>query len=229
MSLKKVYAIIVAGGNGSRMNAELPKQFISLSGKPLIIHTLDAFHKADPHIHFIIVLPEAHMISGKELLHNFGYSSRIEFVAGGETRFHSVKNGLSLVPDNSIVLVHDAVRCMLTPGLIQRCIAQVEIKQSAIPVIMSRDSIRQITPSGSRNLQRQEIRIVQTPQAFDAQLLKDAFRLEYQESFTDEASVVQHAGHDIELIEGEEENIKITFPMDLFMAERLFNQRSGSN
>ena len=226
MRSRKVFAIIVAGGSGSRMNSDEPKQFISLLDKPVIVHTLDAFQKADDQIKLIVVFPEAHMEYGMQLLQKHGYDDKsVQFVTGGKTRFHSVKNGLSIVPEDAVVLVHDAVRCMLTQDLVLRCITHAENKQSAIPVVMSRDSIRQITESGSRNLMRNEIRIVQTPQAFDAGLLKKAFLLEYQDSFTDEASVVQHLGHEIALIEGEEENIKITFPMDLILAEKLLLQR----
>lgn len=221
----KVFAIIVAGGSGSRMNSEEPKQFISLMGKPVIIHTLDAFRKANPDIQFIVVLPDAHMNFGMELLQSHGYETGVQFARGGESRFHSVKNGLDLVTAESIILVHDAVRCMLSHDLISRCIHKASQEDSAIPVIMSRDSIRQITNDGSRNLTRQEIRIVQTPQAFYSVLLKQSFQQEYQETFTDEASVVQHAGHSIQLIDGEEENIKITFPIDLIIAERLLSQR----
>jgi len=226
MRSRKVFAIIVAGGSGSRMNSDEPKQFISLLDKPVIVHTLDAFQKADDQIKLIVVFPEAHMEYGMQLLQKHGYDDKsVQFVAGGKTRFHSVKNGLSIVPEDAVVLVHDAVRCMLTQELVLRCITNAENNQSAIPVVMSRDSIRQITETGSRNLMRNEIRIVQTPQAFDAGLLKKAFLLEYQDSFTDEASVVQHLGHEIALIEGEEANIKITFPMDLILAEKLLLQR----
>jgi 2-C-methyl-D-erythritol 4-phosphate cytidylyltransferase len=221
----KVFAIIVAGGSGSRMNSEEPKQFISLMGKPIIIHTLDAFRKANPDIHLIVVLPDAHMNFGMNLLQLNGYATGVQFARGGDTRFHSVKNGLDLVTADSIVLVHDAVRCLLSHELISKCILKAEKEESAIPVIMSRDSIRQITNTGSRNLTRQEIRIVQTPQAFNSVLLKESFQQAYQDTFTDEASVVQYAGHSIQLIEGEEENIKITFPMDLIVAERLLSQR----
>jgi 2-C-methyl-D-erythritol 4-phosphate cytidylyltransferase len=221
----KVFAIIVAGGSGSRMNSEEPKQFISLMGKPIIIHTLDAFRKANSDIHFIVVLPDAHMNFGMNLLQLHGYTSGVQYARGGDSRFQSVKNGLDLVTTDSIVLVHDAVRCLLSHQLITRCIDKAAQEHSAIPVIMSRDSIRQITIDGSRNLTRQEIRIVQTPQAFHSVLLKKSFQQAYQDTFTDEASVVQHAGHSIQLIDGEEENIKITFPIDLLVAERLLSQR----
>lgn len=221
----KVFAVIVAGGNGSRMNSEDPKQFLSLLGKPVIIHTLDAFRKASSDIHFIVVLPDAHMDYGMNLLQSHGYEIGVQFAIGGKTRFHSVKNGLDLVATDSIVLVHDAVRCLLSHDLISRCIHEASQEHSAIPVIMPRDSIRQVTEDGSRNLSREEIRIVQTPQAFNAVLLKQSFQQDYQDIFTDEASVVQHAGHLIHLIDGEEENIKITFPMDLIIAEHLLSRR----
>lgn len=213
-------AVIVAGGSGTRMGAGIPKQFIELFGKPIFLYSVDAFLHAFEDIQIVLVLPEMHKQQALEILTTFHFPlERITVVSGGETRFHSVKNGLASVEDDSIVFVHDAVRCLLSKDLIQRCYDSCLKHGSAIPSIPVRDSIRQLNDDGQSSIvDRNTLRIIQTPQTFFASDLKQAFCSSYLESFTDEASVMEHMGKTIHLIPGEESNIKITFPEDLSYA-----------
>lgn len=223
------FAVIVAGGSGTRMGNSMPKQFLEVAGKPLLIHTIASFHEAYEDMAIIVVLPHAHLETGKSLIDQFFPScSFIHITSGGVTRFESVKNGIQFASDESIVFVHDAVRSMVTPSLIQRCFAVAREKGSAIPVVPIKDSIRRVTTDGSVVLDREILRAVQTPQTFYAGELKKAFLQPYQSAFTDEATVVEYAGGKVELIEGEETNIKVTYPSDLLMAEQFFlRDRSG--
>lgn len=222
----KTTAIIVAGGNGSRMNQSMPKQFLSLEGKPVLVHTIEAFLQADQSMDIVVVFPSEHLEYGKDLLNRLIPSQDIQFAVGGKTRFHSVKSGLSMASNSSIVLVHDSVRCLVTPALIKRCIQQAIEQGSAIPTIASRDSIRMITEDQQNvQLDRGRIRLVQTPQVFAFDLLWRAYQVEHQDSFTDEANVLEAAGHQVHLIEGEEDNIKITFPTDLILAAQILKSR----
>lgn len=218
------FAVIVAGGSGSRMGNATPKQFLEVGGKPLLIHTIDAFLRAFKDIQFMVVLPETYLEEGKALLEQ-AYphaASSIGMTKGGATRFESVRNGMLHAPDASIVFVHDAVRCMVSPSLIQRCYAVALEKGSAVPVVSVKDSIRRLTNSGSEVVDREALRAVQTPQTFRVDILKKAFELPYQNGFTDEASVVERNGGKVELIDGEETNIKVTYPADLLLAEQFF-------
>lgn len=222
----KTTAIIVAGGNGSRMNQSTPKQFLSLEGKLVLVHTIEAFLQADQDMDIVVVFPTDHLEYGKELMHRYLPNHNIHFATGGKTRFHSVKSGLSMAKTSSIVLVHDAVRCLVTPILIKRCIQQAIERGSAIPTIASRDSIRMVTEDQLNvQLDRSRIRLVQTPQVFEFNLLWHAYQVEHQDSFTDEANVLEAAGHQVHLIEGDEENIKITFPTDLILAAQILKSR----
>jgi 2-C-methyl-D-erythritol 4-phosphate cytidylyltransferase len=220
------FALIVAGGSGSRMGSEIPKQFLNLAGKPVLIHTMDAFKAAYDEIHFIIVLPQLFLKQGHELIANAAFDlERVKLVEGGKTRFHSVKNGLKWVNSNAIVFVHDAVRCLITPDLIKRCYESAQLNGSAIPSIPVRDSIREITADGiSVAVNRDKLRIIQTPQTFRSDLLKNSFSQEYREEFTDEASVLEFQGVQVHLIEGEQTNIKLTFIEDLEFAEWKLNK-----
>lgn len=213
-------AVIVAGGSGSRMGREIPKQFLSVAGKPLFLHSVDAFLQAFPAMDIVLVMPLTFLDKATVLLAEYGYSGAIQLVAGGETRFHSVQNGLALVPAGALVFVHDAVRCLLSVDLIYRCADAAVQFGSAIPVVPVRDSIRKRTvfDSGSMVVPREELLIVQTPQTFLADTIKLAFDREYQASFTDEATVLESFGGEIHLVEGEEQNIKITYPEDLLFA-----------
>lgn len=218
-----IFAVITAGGQGSRMGTAMPKQFLDLAGKPVLYHTIKAFITAVPGINIILVLP-AHQISYAQMvLQAFGERLDLTIVAGGETRYHSVQNGLKGLPEDSIILVHDGVRPLLSHQLILQCIAQAQEQGSAIPAIPATDSLRLVQQTSNIPLNRDQVRIIQTPQTFKGSVLLPAFRQLYQEAFTDEASVVEAAGGTIFLIAGERRNIKITTPEDLAIAEALLN------
>ena len=223
----KRFAIIVAGGSGTRMGAVIPKQFIELHGKPILLYSVDAFFNAYPDMQVIIVLPQSHLEAGQEMLITHGYKHKqIELKAGGPTRFHSVQNGLAAVDIDAMVFIHDAVRCLVSPQLIKRCGDAAAQTGSAIPVIKVRDSMRQMATDGSSKvIGRVDLRIVQTPQTFHASMIKEAFALDYRDEFTDEASVLEYTDKTVTLVEGEESNLKITFKEDLEYASwKLQNQ-----
>ena len=225
----KRFAIIVAGGSGTRMGATIPKQFIELHGKPILLYSVDAFFNAYPDMDVVIVLPKSHLDAGQEMLVTYGYNHKqINLKAGGPTRFDSVKNGLVEVEGDAIVFIHDAVRCLVSPQLIKRCGDAAAQTGSAIPVIKVRDSMRQMSSDGSSKIiGREDLRIVQTPQTFYAGIIKEAFELDYRDEFTDEASVLEYMGKTVTLVEGEESNLKITFKEDLdFASWKLQNQSS---
>ncbi len=215
------FAIIVAGGSGTRMNSSLPKQFMLLKGKPVLYYTINTFLQAFDDCKLILVLPENHLAYGQEIIDTYFNSSRIQVTAGGETRFHSVKNGLKLVNGESVVFVHDAVRCMISTNLIRKCYEATVQFGSAVPVIACKDSVRLVTGENNEALQRSRVKLVQTPQTFFSSILLPAFEEEYSDAFTDEATVVEAGGHKIYLVEGEESNFKITLPVDLELAEKL--------
>ncbi|MBK7434430.1 MAG: 2-C-methyl-D-erythritol 4-phosphate cytidylyltransferase [Chitinophagaceae bacterium] len=217
----KKYAVIVAGGSGSRMNNVIPKQFLLLNGKPVLYYTLRTFLEAYEDLQMILVLPEEYVASGQEIIDAFFDYSRIKIAIGGRTRFHSVQNGLQLVNEESVVFVHDAVRCLVSVELIRRCFTEASEKGSAIPVIDSKDSVRIQYKDGSEALDRNAIKLIQTPQTFHSKILLPAFAIDYKEKFTDEATVVEAFGLKVNLVEGEENNIKITRPIDLVIAENI--------
>ena len=221
----KKYAIILAAGNGSRMNNPLPKQFHKIAGKPLLYYSIDAFLNAYDDLQLILVLPEEYLGAGQEIIDAFFDYKRVRLTVGGRTRFHSVQNGLKLVEEDSIVFVHDGVRCLLTKSLIHRCLGAVLHYGSAIPVVPSKDSVRIITEDGNEAVDREIVRLVQTPQAFYSKILLPAFNIDYKDKFTDEASVVEAFGLKTYLVEGEIDNIKITTPMDLVVAKRIIELR----
>jgi 2-C-methyl-D-erythritol 4-phosphate cytidylyltransferase len=218
------YAIIVAGGSGTRMGGDIPKQFQLLKGKPVLWHTLKAFTDAYDDIQLVLVLPEAHLQHGETIAKEFSLH-RIRITQGGETRFQSVKNGLRLVDAHSIVFVHDGVRCLVTPQLIKRCAEMALEKGNAIPAIAATDTIRIETSVGNHVVDRNHVHIIQTPQTFFSNIIKPAFEQPYEESFTDEANVVEKTGVKINLVEGESTNIKITKPIDLLIAEKILEER----
>lgn len=223
------FAVIVAGGSGTRMGQTVPKQFLQVGGKPVLVHTLEAFRRAFEDIQMVVVLPSLHMESGRSLLSAyFSDPSGIELTTGGATRFESVQAGVRLAPDESIIFVHDAVRCMVTPELIQRCYDTAALHGSAIPVVAVKDSMRRLTEIGSEVVDREVLRAVQTPQTFQSSLLKSALQQPYEPSFTDEATVVESSGVPVVLVSGEDSNIKITYPSDLLMAEQYFKQQDAS-
>lgn len=226
----KKYAVIVAGGIGKRMNSELPKQFMLLMGKPVLFYTLRAFLESFADLKIILVLPEEHIEKGREIVDAYFDPLRVIFTVGGETRFHSVRNGVSLAEGDSIIFVHDGVRCLVSPQLIRYCYDSAMLMGSAIPVVPLKDSVRRITETGSEAVDRSVLRFIQTPQTFHSKLLLPAMKhIEFKEKFTDEATVVEAYGIDIHLMEGEETNIKITQPVDLILAEQILLQRISAS
>lgn len=208
-----------------RMGGPLPKQFMLLKGKPVIYYSIKAFLDAFDDVEIILVLPEAYLQTGKEIVNGYFPEEKIELVTGGETRFHSVKNGLAKLSDESIVFVHDGVRCLISTDLIKRCYEAALKEGAAVPVVPVKDSVRQITDSGNERLDRSKLFLVQTPQTFQSKILIPAFQSAYQEKFTDEATVVEQNGSKVFLLEGEEENIKITQPLDLSLASIILESR----
>ena len=226
-ALMKKYAIIVAGGSGTRMGADKPKQFLLLLGKPILWYTIDRFLAGFEAIKIILVLPVDHLMLGQQMLDTYFQGIDIEIVVGGATRFHSVQNGLKSINEPSVVFVHDGVRCLLSTDLIQRCYVQAVDKGSAIPAVAATDSIRLVDGDRHEVINRDAVRIIQTPQTFLSQILLPAFQQPYVDYFTDEATVVEANGEAGMLVEGEYENIKITRPADLIIAEQILAERSA--
>ena len=220
----KKFAVIVAGGTGIRMNNTTPKQFLLLQGKPVLYYTIYAFLQAYEDLEIILVLPEEHVAAGQEIIDAFFDYKRIKITIGGRTRFHSVQNGLHLIQEEGIVFVHDAVRCMVSVDLIHRCCDAAMETGSAVPVIESKDSIRIITDEGNEALDRKAIKLVQTPQTFHSKILLPAYVIDYKDKFTDEATVVEAFGLKVQLVQGEEDNFKITRPVDLILAAELLGK-----
>jgi len=218
---KEKIVIIVAGGKGERMNADIPKQFLEIQGRPILMHTLEAFQGFDSNMKLILVLPAAQIDFWETLCikHNFALSHQI--VEGGNVRFYSVKNGLRAIKVPALVAVHDGVRPLVSMETIQRCFDAAEEFDAAIPVVDLVDSIRQLTENASESVDRSYYKLVQTPQIFDAELLKEAYEQEFSPLFTDDASVVEALGKHVQLVEGNRENIKITTEFDLKIAEVL--------
>ncbi len=194
-------AIIVAGGTGQRMGSVVPKQFLEIEGKSILLHTIDQFVNAFDDISLVVVLPEGYIEEGKKLLKN-RTKNPIQFIAGGETRFQSVKNGLAAVKEKSIVFVHDAVRCLLTPALVQRCYQQAVENGSAIPAVSSTDTVRIMENEKHHLFDREKVMLIQTPQTFQSEILLTAFDQAYQPNFTDEANVVEASGQPVFLVDG---------------------------
>lgn len=224
----KYCAIIVGGGSGSRMQQQKPKQFIELNGKPVLMHTLEAFHQSTLKPDIFLVLNVHYHVYWEELCREHQFHIPHTLVKGGEERFHSVKNGLKNLKGKAIVAIHDAVRPLISPELITAGFLQAEAKGNAVLGLPSKDSIRQLTPNGSSALDRSSIYLMQTPQTFKIEQLHKAYEQEFRNDFTDDASVVERAGFTIHLLKGEASNIKITFPEDLLYAESLLKARSGS-
>lgn len=208
------------------MGGTLPKQFILVRNRPVLYYSLQTFLNAFADMQIILVLPVDYMDIGQEVIDAYFDKEKIRIAAGGETRFQSVKNGLELVEDESIIFVHDGVRCLLTENLIHRCYASAVETGTAIPVIASKDSVRIVHEEGNDAIDRNKVMLVQTPQTFHSKILLAAYQIDYKEKFTDEATVVEAYGLKVTLVEGEEDNIKITTPIDLLIAEKLINDRS---
>ena len=217
------YLIAVAGGKGLRMGGDIPKQFLPIKGKPVLMRTLEAFYAYDKAIHLIVVLPVDQQDYWKHLCQEYAFTLPHQIADGGETRFHSVKNGLALVEEeDALVGVHDGVRPFVSLDVIAECYRVAERKGAAIPVIDVVETVRWISEDGgSETVPRDRYKLVQTPQVFRALLLKQAYAQPYTSAFTDDASVVEAFGHRVELVKGNRENIKLTTPFDLKLAEML--------
>ena len=223
------YVIIVAGGKGLRMGSDIPKQFLPIGGKPVLMRTLERFREYSADLRIILVLPKAQQDYWQQLCEQYHFEVAYLLANGGETRFHSVQNGLALVPDDAEgeVGVHDGVRPFPSIEVIRNCYETARTAKAVIPVIPVVETLRHISltshlsPLTSKTVPRDEYRLVQTPQTFDIQLLKAANKQPYNDGFTDDASVVESYGHQITLVEGNRENIKITTPYDIVVAEAL--------
>jgi 2-C-methyl-D-erythritol 4-phosphate cytidylyltransferase len=213
------YVIIVAGGRGLRMGSELPKQFLLLGGKPVLMHTIEAFYRYDADIQVVLVLPRDHQDYWKSLCSSYHFEIPHRIVDGGETRFHSVRNGLQVIGGTGLVGVHDGVRPFVSKEVIERCYLEAEQKQAVIPVVEVVETVRHLQGDESSTVPRNEYRLVQTPQVFSVPLLKKAYLQPYSPSFTDDASVVESFGEKVFLTEGNRENIKITTPFDLIIGK----------
>lgn len=222
--MMKQYVIIVAGGKGLRMGGDLPKQFIPLAGKPVLMRTLENFFSFSPDIDIILVLPHDHQEYWRNLCGEYGFGVPHRIADGGATRFHSVRNGLALVEeaDDAVVAVHDGVRPFVSHDVIARCFDMAAGGRAVVPVTGVVETVRRMKQDGtSVTVPRGEYRLVQTPQVFPSRMIKKAYTADYIDSFTDDASVVEAMDIDVELAEGNRENIKITTPFDMVVAEAL--------
>ncbi|KAA6328866.1 2-C-methyl-D-erythritol 4-phosphate cytidylyltransferase [termite gut metagenome] len=213
------YALIVAGGKGLRMGSKLPKQFLPIGKKVVLMHTIEAFYTYDADIQIVLVLPEEQRALWKQLCNDSCFKIPHGVVTGGETRYQSVKNGLELIEGEGLVGVHDGVRPLVSSEVIERCYKAAETKKAVIPVIEITETVRRLHNEGSETVNRKEYKLVQTPQVFDIELLKRAYMQPFVSFFTDDASVVEAMGFPVYLTEGNRENIKITTPFDLKIAE----------
>lgn len=219
----KRYVIIVAGGKGLRMGGDIPKQFVEIKGLPVLMHTINRFHSFDSSIDIIVALPVDQQDYWKELCSKYKFEIPHIIVDGGDTRFHSVKNGLDQVSGEGVVAVHDGVRPFVSDEVLERCFSMAQEKEAVVPVIDVFETIRHIADGMSNTVPRDEYKLVQTPQVFLISLLKKAYSQPYVPSFTDDASVVEAMGYKVTLVEGNRENIKLTTPFDLKLAELLSN------
>lgn len=224
----KKYVIIVAGGKGLRMGGEVPKQFLPIGGKPVLMRTVEAFYQTDAETGIVLVLPQEQQSYWKNLCCQYDFRIPYILADGGCTRFHSVRNGLQVIPDedsDSLIAVHDGVRPFVSPRVIQECFEAATRWGAVVPVLDMVDSVRQLSEDGSSMaVDRSCLKLVQTPQTFRADILKNAYRQEFTERFTDDASVVEASGVSVALVSGNRENIKITTPFDLKIAEVLLKE-----
>lgn len=216
--------IIVAGGSGTRMGSETPKQFLLLAGKPVLMHTIQKFYGFDTGIQIVLVLPFQHIETWNRLCSEYRFLLPHQIAAGGKERFSSVKNGLDLIESNGFVAIHDGVRPLVTEKVIASCFEAAAIHGGAIPVIKPAESLRQLKGTISSPVEREKFRLVQTPQVFKVELIKKAYKKDFEKQFTDDATVFEAAGYRVKLIEGNPENIKITWPADMVMAESLISK-----
>lgn len=219
--MQKKSVIIVAGGRGKRMGMETPKQFLPVNGKPVLMHTIFKFHNCVPKIFIVVVLPFDQIEEWNRIISEHRFIIPHQIVPGGEERFHSVKNGLNKIDDDGLVAIHDGVRPLVSEKVIRESFSIAEKTGAAIPVIRPAESLRQIVNSGSKPVNRDTFRLVQTPQTFQATLIKKAYQQPYEPRFTDDASVLEADGNPVSLFEGNRENIKITWPEDIYLAGHL--------
>ena len=217
----KLYVLIVAGGTGERMKSGIPKQFIEIAGKPILMHTIERFRDFDESIDIILVLPENQLRFWSELQKKYSFDVPHTLVKGGKTRFNSVRNGLGFIYEPGLVAIHDGVRPFVSIETIKRCFDTAEKLGNAIPVISPSDSLRIVAENGNEPVDRTKIKLVQTPQVFRTELIRYAYRQDYMPEFTDDAIVLERTGAKINLVEGNRENIKITNPEDLLIAGAL--------
>ena len=220
----KRYAILVGGGSGSRMQQDIPKQFLLVAGKPVLMHTLEAFYQSEPRPEIIVVLNVDYHEYWEKLCKTHQFSIPHTLVKAGQERFFSVKNGLKLVKGNALVAIHDAVRPSIKKEKIEEAFSYAEVNGNAVLAIQSKDSVRLSDTKGNKALARELVYLIQTPQIFTSNVLQKAYQQEFRSSFTDDASVVEHAGVAIHLVEGDPKNIKITYPEDLDLAEVFLKQ-----
>ncbi|MEN8117375.1 MAG: 2-C-methyl-D-erythritol 4-phosphate cytidylyltransferase [Bacteroidota bacterium] len=219
------FALIVAGGSGSRMKGPVPKQFLEINGKPILMHTFEAFAKFDSAFEYILVLPENQVDTWEQLCQKHQFKFTYQLAYGGENRFQSVKNGLDLINDEGIVFIHDGVRPLVSVLTLQNCFEIAAQEGNALPVIPVSESVRYVEEGTNKAVDRSKYFLVQTPQTFQTQLIKNAYNQASNENFTDDASVLEQSGEKINLVEGNHENIKITYPEDLVIAKSfLFPQ-----
>ena len=220
----KKYVIIVAGGKGIRMSADLPKQFLKLGDKPILMHTILQFAEYDPTMKIIVVLPQDQQDFWKGLCRQYDFMVPHKIANGGDTRFQSVKNGLAFIRETGLVGIHDGVRPFVTNEVIDRCYKTAEVTGAVIPVIDILETVREVLPEGSRSVNRNSYKVVQTPQVFQNDLLLRAYNQLYREEYTDDASVVESCDIKVTLVEGNRENIKITTPLDMMLGEVILQK-----
>ncbi|MBS1681374.1 MAG: 2-C-methyl-D-erythritol 4-phosphate cytidylyltransferase [Bacteroidetes bacterium] len=220
----KEYALIVAGGRGTRINSKLPKQFIGLNGKPILLHTVEAFFNYSDKISMVLVLPETEFGIWNSICAEFNFDKEIVLQKGGDTRFQSVKNGLDNIDGDGLVAIHDGVRPLVSADLIGASFRLAAVHGTAVASVRLKESIRETDQDTTRSVDRSRFRLIQTPQTFDLQLIKKAYQIKEDPSLTDDASVAERAGHKISLFEGSYKNIKITTPEDLTVAAALLGE-----
>ncbi len=215
--------VIVAGGSGSRMGTSLPKQYLDLCGEPIIVRTIKKFLEFDPEVELVLVIPSSDESRWKGIQSKFLAEQNIQTCTGGKTRFHSVQNGLSQIKKAKHIGIHDAVRPLVSKRTLEFCFSALEEHEAVVPVYPMKSSLREIKGKHSKALDRSSIVAVQTPQCFRAEVLEESFKQSYTDQFTDDATVAESAGFEVHCVDGNEENIKITTPYDLMIAEVLVN------
>lgn len=225
MSMQRI-ALVVAGGTGTRMGVGIPKQFLLLNGEPILMYTLRVFHSITSINEIILVLPEHQIAQWQEICNEFNFSIKHSIIVGGETRFHSVLNGLNAVSNpEALIAIHDGVRPLVSVDTIERCFTEAEKHGNAIPAIKPVETIRYLDSNGSYPLDRDRVMLIQTPQVFRTSTIKECYQTPWQPSFTDDASVAEFSGEKINLVEGNSENIKITTPQDILIAEMFLKNK----